>query len=115
MRNASPQTNRSIAEFVGVGERAVANWIAGGGITYDNAKAVAELFDVDPQWLWAGREKGKTPDLSEQIAELQRAVEALHDDFAKLLSQSASEDASRAQERAQSSPKPSARKKRAAG
>lgn len=55
LRNGSPQTNRSIADFVGVGERAVANWIAGGGIAWENAKRVADLFDVDAQWLWSGR------------------------------------------------------------
>src|SRR6266516_3961110 len=43
LRNLSPQTNRSIADYVGVGERAVANWIAGGGIAWENAKRVADL------------------------------------------------------------------------
>lgn len=79
LRNASPQTNRSIADYVGVGERAVANWIAGGGIAWDNAKRVADLFAVDVQWLWSGREQGPAPDpfsnpelarLSEAVAEL---------------------------------------------
>lgn len=63
LREASPQTNRSISEHVGVGERAVANWIAGKtGIEYDNAKRVAELFGVDVQWLWEG-EKRPAPDV----------------------------------------------------
>lgn len=63
LRNASPQTNRSIADHVGVGERAVAQWIAGGGIAWENAKKVADLFEVDVQWLWSGRDKDATPDL----------------------------------------------------
>ena len=65
LREASPHTNASIAEHVGVGERAVANWMSGGtGIQWENAKKVAELFDVDVNWLWTGEEHhaGPTPD-----------------------------------------------------
>lgn len=65
LREASPHTNASIADHVGVGERAVANWMSGGtGIQWANAKKVAELFDVDVNWLWTGREHrpGPTPD-----------------------------------------------------
>lgn len=63
LRDNSAETNRSIAEYVGVGERSVAAWIAGGGITYDNAKKVAELFGVDEDYVWRGRRKPETPDL----------------------------------------------------
>jgi transcriptional regulator with XRE-family HTH domain len=67
LREASPHTNASIADAVGVGERAVANWMSGGtGITYKNASKVAELFDVDLTWLWSGEESqpktGLVPD-----------------------------------------------------
>lgn len=64
LREASPQTNESIAEHVGVGVRSVANWVSGAtGITYKNAKAVAALFEVDVRWLWDGVERTSTPDL----------------------------------------------------
>lgn len=65
LREAGPQTNRSIADHVGVGERAVANWMSGTtGIEYDNCKKVAHLFEVDVQWLWSGVGKATaTPDL----------------------------------------------------
>lgn len=63
LREASPHTNRSIAEEVGVSERAVTGWISGRGIAWDHVVAVAELFDVDRNWLWSGRHKGDTPDL----------------------------------------------------
>lgn len=64
LREASPQTNSSIADYVGVGERSVANWISGStGITYKHAKKVAELFDVDVRWLWDGKERSE-PDAS---------------------------------------------------
>lgn len=65
LREASPHTNASIADHVGVGERSVANWMSGDtGIQWENAKKVAELFDVDVNWLWTGREHnpGPTPD-----------------------------------------------------
>lgn len=65
LRNASPQTNRSIADYVGVGERAVANWVAGEGIAWENAKKVAELFEVDVQWLWSGRDRA--PDVLQTL------------------------------------------------
>lgn len=64
LRENSAETNRSIAEHVGVGERSVAAWVAGGGIAWDNAKKVAELFGVDVDYIWRGeRRKGATPDV----------------------------------------------------
>lgn len=65
LRDNSVETNRSIGDHVGVGERSVANWMAGDtGMKYENAVAVAELFDVSVNWLWAGdeEERGPTPD-----------------------------------------------------
>lgn len=73
LRNASRETanretNRSIADYCGVSVEAVRNWIAGKGITYDNATKVAELFQVDRDWLWRGRKKGETPDLLDALS-----------------------------------------------
>jgi transcriptional regulator with XRE-family HTH domain len=69
LRNHSPQTNRSIADYVGVGERSVGNWMAGDtGMTWDNARKVAELFDVSVHWLWDGEEReAETPDVLAQL------------------------------------------------
>ena len=82
LRGDSEETNRSIADYCEVGERTVAGWVAGDGISYKNAKKVAELFQVDIDWLWRGREKpsGSPLDaLSEQasgarISQLEKAV-----------------------------------------
>lgn len=60
------ETNRSIADYVGVTERAVTAWQQpenGTAPSYDHAKQVAELFQVSTDWLWRGREKGEAPDL----------------------------------------------------
>lgn len=57
LRENSAETNRSISDYCGVGERSVAAWVAGDGISYKNAKKVAEMFEVDIDWLWRGREK----------------------------------------------------------
>lgn len=91
LRNGSPQSNRSIADYVGVGERAVAQWIAGGGIAWENAKKVAELFDVDVQWIWTGREKGPTPEVlealsgdSERLARIEEELVEMRIDLAEL-------------------------------
>jgi transcriptional regulator with XRE-family HTH domain len=66
LRNNSAESNRSISDHVGVGERSVANWMSGDtGIKYEHAKVVADLFDVDVTWLWTGEERqpqGPTPD-----------------------------------------------------
>lgn len=68
LRENSAETNRSIADYTGVGERSVAAWVAGDGISYKNAKKVAELFEVDIDWLWRGRERQGTPDLMEALS-----------------------------------------------
>lgn len=78
LRNASPQTNRSIADYVGVGERAVAQWVAGGGIAWENAKKVAELFGVDPQWIWTGRDEGQAlSGDSDRLARIEEVLERM--------------------------------------
>lgn len=106
LREASPHTNRSIADAVGVIERSVANWVSGTtGITYDHATAVAELFDVDLNWLWTGQ-KGSAPGLNERLAGLEECVEEIHSDIAKLLAASAEQDASQAQRHGQRTSRP---------
>jgi transcriptional regulator with XRE-family HTH domain len=68
LRDNSPETNRSVGDAVGVSERTVAEWSAGRqGMTYEHAKKVAELFDVDIDWLWRGKGRGATPDLMGQL------------------------------------------------
>lgn len=94
LRDNSPETNRSIADAVGVSERTVAEWISGRqGMTYDNAQKVAELFEADLDWFWRGKNKpheggslmdalhGVSPDLKlvverqDQILERLRVLE----------------------------------------
>jgi len=84
LRNRSPHTNRSIADYVGVGERSVGNWLAGDtGMEWEHAKKVAELFEVDVYWLWDGKERGPTPNVlgalsgSRELSQLSEAVAAL--------------------------------------
>lgn len=84
LKDASRETNRSIADYCGVTERSVAGWLSPSGpkpMTYDNAAKYAELFNVDVDWLWRGREKGPAPDvlaaLSGETDRLARIEEAL--------------------------------------
>ena len=63
LRNNSRHTNDSIALAVDVSPRAVGKWIEGKGISRDSAEKVAELFEVEPDWLWSGKERGPTPDV----------------------------------------------------
>ena len=86
LRANSPHTNRSVGDAVGVTERTVAEWAAGRqGMTYDNAKKVAELFDVDLDWLWRG-DKGETPDLMGTLSQNGSAAD-LKADVDRLLSE----------------------------
>jgi hypothetical protein len=47
-------TWRRIADYVGVSERAASDWQKKGGIEYDNAKKLAEVFEVDVDYIWRG-------------------------------------------------------------
>lgn len=47
-------TWRRIADHVGVAERSATDWQVTGGIEYDNAKKLAEIFEVDLDYLWRG-------------------------------------------------------------
>ena len=77
LRDNSPETNRSISDYVGVAERTVAGWASGKqGITYDHAQEVAKLFDVDLDWFWRGREKEEKPDLLDSLSQATRSEPA---------------------------------------
>lgn len=54
-------TWRRIADYVGVTERSATDWQSKGGISYENAKKLASLFEVDVDYIWRGTETG-TPD-----------------------------------------------------
>lgn len=89
LRDDSEETNRSVADFVGVGERTVAGWLSPtnpAGISYKNAKKVAELFEADVDWLWRGKAKGDTPDLLGDLsAPVSERLEVLEQNVEKLL------------------------------
>lgn len=71
LRTNSEETNGSIADYCNVRERTVAGWIAGEGISYKNAKRVAELFRVDVDWLWRGRKGSPFDVLSPPVSQEQ--------------------------------------------
>ena len=80
LRNGSPQTNKSIAEACGIGERAVAEWVRGGGISYENAETVAEIFNVRVQWLLTGEgpmDGVGNGEIGQRISSLEDAVHEL--------------------------------------
>ena len=126
LREASPHTNRSIADHVGVGERSVANWISGKtGITYEHAEKVARLFGVEIAWLWAGRDRGSTPDVlaslsgaaGERLDQIEHELAALRKDLAWLVAERKADAAVQAQAPApeQSPQEQSGRGRKAAG
>ena len=82
-------TWRRIAEYVGVTERSATDWQKKGGIDYDNAKKLAEIFEVDVDYVWRGTpEEDRAPSpfagqdaLSDRLA----AIEDRLDRMEKLL------------------------------
>ncbi len=63
VKDDNPQlTWAQIAEKVGVTERSAIAWQQTGGIGHENAKRLAKLVGVDPDWLWSGN-RPATPDL----------------------------------------------------
>lgn len=62
---------------MGVTERSATDWQTKGGISYENAKRLAKLFEVDVDYVWRGTEN-ETPDpfagadgsVEERLAEL---------------------------------------------
>ena len=85
LKQARPDlTWRRIGDYVGVSERAAINWQKDGGMDYDNAKKLAELLEVDVDYIWRGTETS-TPDLldgtlasdgsvQEQLAEIRQQL-----------------------------------------
>jgi hypothetical protein len=90
-----------IADAIGVKERSAIEWQRTGGITYDNCAKLAGLFEVDPEWLWSGRERPDgtgdpfqapkpTPDIAAELRAqraLQEALLAEMQELRRLLSQ----------------------------
>jgi transcriptional regulator with XRE-family HTH domain len=72
-------TWRRIADHVGVTERAAADWQRKGGIEYDNAKKLAQLFEVDVDYVWRGtpeEERAPSPfDGQDALADRLDAIE----------------------------------------
>jgi hypothetical protein len=63
LKKEHPETTwRAIGDHVGVSPRAAQAWQEKGGIAYDNAKKLAELWDEDVDYIWSGKREG-TPDL----------------------------------------------------
>ena len=96
LRENSRYTNETLAQAVGVSARAVGKWIEGKGISRDSAEKVAEVFDVDPDWLWSGRERvapdlmgalsgpASGPELARQIQELQSETTELRSELSEV-------------------------------
>lgn len=53
-----------IASAIPVSERSTYDWRRTGAISHEHAIELARVFDVDPDWLWSGRDPdAPSPDL----------------------------------------------------
>jgi len=81
-----------IADSVGVRLRSAQMWAETGSISYDNAKKLAALADVDPDWIMRGTET-ETPDpfpdssLEERVDRMEERLTGLIEKQNKLLDQ----------------------------
>jgi hypothetical protein len=82
-------TWRRIADHVGVTERSAADWQVKGGIDYANAEKLAQLFEVEVDYIWRGP-VSNTPDLSrpdvdydERIGRMEQLIETQNDLLAR--------------------------------
>jgi hypothetical protein len=79
---------RHLAEFAGVSERAVGDWYGTGSISEDNARKVAEFFDVSFDFVWSGNERDQTPDLfAKQEAPVEVRLDSVEGALAGILAQ----------------------------
>lgn len=69
-------TQEAMSDRVGITLRGYQEWEAGGGIKWDNAKKLAKVGGVSPDWIMSGN-KGATPDLSKGPSQLDRIEQSL--------------------------------------
>lgn len=69
-------TQEAMADRVGLTLRGYQEWEAGGGIKWDNAKRLAKVAGVEPDWIMSG-DRGETPDFlgGGRVSQPQLAVE----------------------------------------
>ncbi|MFL5350229.1 MAG: helix-turn-helix domain-containing protein [Hyalangium sp.] len=83
-------TWEDIADRVGVKERSVHNWRSTGGMKYENAEKLAEVFGVSVDYIWRGGESpGETPDIMGSMngekSKFEERLAAVERDVAEIL------------------------------
>jgi len=85
LRERSPYKQQAVADKLGIGLRAYQKLEEVGTTRYERCEELADIFEVEPMWIWEGRERGSTPDLfapfggSEPSARLSQIESALAD------------------------------------
>lgn len=51
-----------MADKLGIGLRAYQSLEEKGTTRYERCEELGRIFEIDPRWIWDGREKGDTPD-----------------------------------------------------
>ena len=76
LKKLNDLTNEKIADYVGVSETAVSNWMNGQMPRNENIKKLAKLFDVDVSYLY-----GENPVVTgEELKEVIKKIDVLHDE-----------------------------------
>lgn len=83
LRKALHLTQPALADEVGVTLRALQEWEAGGGISWDNAKRLAATLGTETDYVFNG-ERGDTPQPFGEKSQLDRIEAQLADNAAKL-------------------------------
>lgn len=63
LREESPYKQQAVADKLGIGLRAYQKLEEVGTTRWERCEELAEIFEVDPYWIWTGHEKGAAPDI----------------------------------------------------
>lgn len=107
LRHANHLKQPAVAERVPVTLRAYQEWEAGGGIAWENVKALAKIFGVDPDYILSGP-KAETPSLP-RVGQLDRIEQKLDQLLAALKTASPSDPRDQALDIAEGRTKPPAK------
>lgn len=82
LREQSRYKQQGVADKLNIGLRAYQRLEEVGTSRYERCEELAAIFEVDPMWIWDGREHSATPDLvddglSERLDRIEQKLEAL--------------------------------------
>jgi len=123
LRERSPFKQQAVADRLGIGLRAYQKLEEVGTTRYERCEELAEIFNVDPMWIWEGRD-ATAPDVlgalngapQSQLTRIEKQLAAIQQQLADLLArEKAAAARAEAQERRRDTQQPPSRRRKASG